>query len=74
MLLITEASNLVGVRLSDVERSLILATLAHCGGNRTQAARMLGVSLRTVRNKIKQYKEEPGWLEYGCAALEPQLD
>jgi DNA-binding protein Fis len=33
----------------------VLQTLAHCDGNRTHAARVLGVSVRTMRNKIRQY-------------------
>ena len=40
---------------SDVERDLILATLKHCLGNRTRAARVLGISIRTLRNKLNAY-------------------
>jgi len=46
---------LVGRTLLDVERRLILKTLEHCGGNRTRAARMLGISLRNLRNKLRDY-------------------
>ncbi|RIA55551.1 sigma 54-interacting transcriptional regulator [Dichotomicrobium thermohalophilum] len=49
---------LVGRTVADVERELILQTLRHCGGNRTQAAEILGISVRTLRNKIRQYHEE----------------
>ena len=42
-----------------VERTLVERTLAATGGNRTHAAEMLGVSLRTVRNKIRQYGLAP---------------
>jgi DNA-binding NtrC family response regulator len=49
---------LVGRTVADVERELILETLRHCGGNRTQAADILGISVRTLRNKIRQYHEE----------------
>jgi DNA-binding NtrC family response regulator len=49
---------LVGSTMNDVERELIVQTLAHCGGNRTHAARVLGVSVRTLRNKIRQYAAE----------------
>lgn len=49
---------LVGRTVADVERDLILQTLHHCSGNRTQAADILGISVRTLRNKIKQYLEE----------------
>ena len=47
--------SLVGKTLAEVERQLILETLEHCRGNRTHTAVMLGVSLRTVRNKVKEY-------------------
>ena len=46
---------LIGSTVSEIERELVLQTLAHCGGNRTHAARVLGVSVRTLRNKIRQY-------------------
>jgi DNA-binding NtrC family response regulator len=46
---------LVGSSLRDVEQDLILETLSHTRGNRTEAARLLGVSVRTLRNKITQY-------------------
>ena len=49
---------LVGRTVADVERDLILQTLRHCAGNRTQAAEILGISVRTLRNKIRQYNEE----------------
>ena len=41
--------------LRDVEQDLILETLSHTRGNRTEAARLLGVSVRTLRNKITEY-------------------
>jgi DNA-binding NtrC family response regulator len=46
---------LVGRTLADVERHLILDTLASCFGNRTHAARILGISIRTLRNKLNEY-------------------
>ncbi|MBU6475583.1 MAG: sigma-54-dependent Fis family transcriptional regulator [Alphaproteobacteria bacterium] len=46
---------LVGRTVADVERELILNTLDHCLGNRTQAANILGISIRTLRNKLKEY-------------------
>lgn len=48
-------AGLVGRTLDAVERDLILDTLGHCGGNRTRAAAMLGISIRTLRNKLKLY-------------------
>jgi DNA-binding NtrC family response regulator len=49
---------LVGSHISDIERELILATLALTHGNRTVSARLLGVSVRTLRNKIAGYSSE----------------
>jgi two-component system, response regulator FlrC len=53
-----EAKRLVGRTVADVEKYLILDTLEHCLGNRTHAANILGISIRTLRNKLKQYSEE----------------
>ena len=50
--------SLIGRTLSDVERDVILNTLDHCLGNRTHAAKILGISIRTLRNKLSQYKDE----------------
>lgn len=47
---------LVGRRVEEVERELILETLAHCLGNRTRAAELLGISIRTLRNKLHEYR------------------
>ena len=49
---------LVGRKLADVERDMIINTLEHCLGNRTHAANILGISIRTLRNKLSQYKDE----------------
>lgn len=46
---------LVGRTVADVERELILDTLDHCLGNRTHAAKILGISIRTLRNKLNEY-------------------
>ena len=48
---------LVGRTVSDVERDLILDTLDHCLGNRTHAANILGISIRTLRNKLREYTQ-----------------
>ncbi len=53
-----EVTSLVGRTVADVERDLILDTLQHCLGNRTHAANILGISIRTLRNKLKQYSEK----------------
>ena len=51
-------AGLVGRTVAAVERDLIIDTLSHCLGNRTHAANILGISIRTLRNKLKQYSEE----------------
>lgn len=51
-------ANLVGRTIADVERDMIINTLDHCLGNRTHAANILGISIRTLRNKLSQYREE----------------
>lgn len=48
-------ANLVGKTVAEVERDLIIDTLKHCLGNRTHAANILGISIRTLRNKLNQY-------------------
>ena len=49
---------LVGKTVAEVEQDLILQTLEHCLGNRTHAANILGISIRTLRNKLKQYSDD----------------
>jgi DNA-binding NtrC family response regulator len=49
---------LVGRTVADVERDLILETLKHCFGNRTHAANILGISIRTLRNKLNEYASD----------------
>jgi len=49
---------LVGRTVADVERDLILETLKHCLGNRTHTANILGISIRTLRNKLNEYAGE----------------
>ncbi|PKU25957.1 sigma-54-dependent transcriptional regulator [Telmatospirillum siberiense] len=64
---------LVGRTVSDVERDLIIDTLQHCLGNRTHAANILGISIRTLRNKLRLYADEgipvpsPGEGEHSAA-------
>jgi two-component system, response regulator FlrC len=53
----TTTRALVGRTVSDVERDLILDTLGHCLGNRTHAANILGISIRTLRNKLREYSQ-----------------
>lgn len=49
---------LVGRTVADVERDLIIDTLRHTLGNRTHAANILGISIRTLRNKLKLYTDQ----------------
>ncbi len=56
---------LVGQSIADVERQMILNTLDHCLGNRTHAAKVLGISIRTLRNKLNLYKEDNASVNVG---------
>ncbi|WP_296595858.1 sigma-54-dependent Fis family transcriptional regulator [Phenylobacterium sp.] len=47
----------VGQTVAEMEQQLIIDTLEHCFGNRTHAANILGISIRTLRNKLKEYTE-----------------
>jgi two-component system response regulator FlrC len=51
-----QAQGLVGRTLESVEKELITSTLKQCMGNRTHAANILGISIRTLRNKLKEYQ------------------
>jgi DNA-binding NtrC family response regulator len=48
----------VGTNLADVERWMIYATLKKCGGNKTRAAALLGVSLKTLYNRLNAYRAQ----------------
>ena len=68
-------TQLVGRKMETVERDLILETLTHCLGNRTRAAEILGISIRTLRNKLHDYRAQglpvpgvPGMLPPGFYA------
>ena len=50
-----------GTTLRDMERNLIFETLQSVKGNKTRASQMLGVSVRTVRNKLNEYQMENMW-------------
>jgi two-component system response regulator FlrC len=49
-----------GTTVWEMERRLILGTLAEVDQNRTRAAEMLGISIRTLRNKLREYREKNG--------------
>jgi two-component system, NtrC family, response regulator AtoC len=46
----------VGASVEDMEKELIMKTLEKARGNKTEAAVILGISVRTLRNKLNQYK------------------
>lgn len=48
----------LGGRLADAEQKLIFATLGYCGGNKTQTAEVLGVSLKTLYNRLNEYQSK----------------
>ncbi|MFT7144055.1 MAG: two-component system response regulator FlrC, partial [bacterium] len=52
------ASDMVGRTVQEMEEQLILSTLNYCKGNRTHAADILGISIRTLRNKLKEYNDK----------------
>jgi DNA-binding NtrC family response regulator len=51
----TVSRTMVGQTVAEMEQALILDTLDHCIGNRTHAANILGISIRTLRNKLRAY-------------------
>ena len=62
--------DLVGRTVAEVERDLILETLRHCLGNRTRTAALLGISIRTLRNKLNDYAAKGAAVPQPGAALE----
>ena len=48
----------VGLTLAEVERRMIMATLEHFDGSKPQAAKTLGISLKTLYNRLKKYQCE----------------
>lgn len=64
-------SGLVGRKVEEVERDLILETLTHCLGNRTRAAEILGISIRTLRNKLHEYRAQGAEVPGQTAVLQP---
>lgn len=48
----------VGLSMKEMERELIVQTLEEVDGNRTHAAGILGISIRTLRNKLREYREK----------------
>ena len=62
---------LLGSKLADAERSLIFATLDRCRGNKTRAAQVLGVSPKTLYNRLNEYRNlrigQPDYREMALA-------
>jgi len=56
--LIDRLTFMPGTPLADVEKMMILATLKHQRFNRTRAARVLGIGIRTLQRKLKQYRSD----------------
>jgi DNA-binding NtrC family response regulator len=52
-----DTNAMVGRTVAQVEQDLIIGTLSHCLGNRTHAANILGISIRTLRNKLREYSD-----------------
>lgn len=50
----------VGLSVKEMERELIFQTLNEVNDNRTRAAKLLGISIRTLRNKLREYKVKTG--------------
>ena len=46
----------IGTSLGDIERRAILATLRYCAGNKNRAAEVLGISLKTLYNRLSEYR------------------
>jgi two-component system response regulator FlrC len=70
-------TSLAGLTIAEMERRLILETLRVTNNNRTRAAQQLGISIRTLRNKLAEYRAG-GWLAFDPAlqrgAGEPERD
>ncbi len=52
------AGAIAGMSIAEAERHLIMSTLEQCGGNRTRAAELLGISVKTLYNRLKAYTDE----------------
>ncbi len=56
----------VGLSLEEMERRLIEATLEHFAGHRAKTAKALGIGLRTLSGKLRQYGYAPREVPSGC--------
>ena len=62
----------VGMTVHEMERRLIMKTLESCKGNRTEAAYLLGISTRTLRNKLHEYGEMSAFKESNKSEFESE--
>jgi Response regulator containing CheY-like receiver, AAA-type ATPase, and DNA-binding domains len=58
------------LRLDELEKQAIRAALRQTGGNRTQAAAELGISIRTLRNKLQEYREAGDPIDADLASID----
>ena len=58
------------LRLDALEKQAIRAALRQTGGNRTQAAAALGISIRTLRNKLQEYRDAGDPIDVGVDSAE----
>ncbi len=61
----------VGTRIEEVEKRLILATLEHCAGDKKVAAELLGISLKTLYNRLNVYQASGDGSGRSPAAVPP---
>ena len=61
----------VGTRIDEVEKRLILATLEHCAGDKKAAAELLGISVKTLYNRLNAYQASGGDSGRSPAAIPP---
>jgi DNA-binding NtrC family response regulator len=60
----------LGASIATADRLLLLATLDHCEGDKRQAARMLGISLKTLYNRLHEYAADDAVVVHGLAGDE----
>jgi DNA-binding NtrC family response regulator len=58
------------LRLDELEKQAVLTALKQTGGNRTQAAAVLGISIRTLRNKLQEYRDAGEAVEVDVDAMD----
>lgn len=68
----TESNQILEGTLRDMEKKMIFQALQRNGGNRVHASRDLGISVRTLRNKLRQYREESAQDQIANSSFENQ--